>query len=146
MDPNVLRQVMEELIPFNKYVGVRAVEIDRGRVRLEVPFRPELIGDPLRQAVHGGVISMLADTAGGAAVWSALDEVRARVQTIDMRIDYLRPGRHETLVAEASIVRLGKRLGVADMRMFHPSAPADPIATGKGVYNVVVPKAQPESG
>lgn len=140
MDPAALRQVMEELIPFNKYVGVRAIEVDRGRVRLEVPFRPELIGDPVRQAVHGGVISMLADTAGGAAVWSALDDARARVSTIDMRIDYLRPGRHETLVAEANVVRLGKRLGVADMRMFHPSAPADPIATGKGVYNIVVPK------
>jgi uncharacterized protein (TIGR00369 family) len=141
VDPNALRQVMEELIPFNKYLGVRVIEIDRGRVRLEVPFRPELIGDPLRQAMHGGVISMLADTAGGAAVWSSLEEPRARVSTIDMRIDYLRPGRQETLVAEAGVVRLGRRVGVTDMRLFHPSAPNESIATGKGVYNVVVPKA-----
>lgn len=140
MDPDALRQVMEELIPFNKFLGVRAVEIDRGRVRIEVPFRPELIGDPLRQAMHGGVISMLADTAGGAAVWSALDEPRARVSTIDMRVDYLRPGRQETLVAEASLVRLGRRLGVTDMRLFHPSAPGDAIATGKAVYNIVIPR------
>jgi hypothetical protein len=27
------------------------------------------------------------------------------------------------------------------MRLFHPSAPADSIATGKAVYNIVVPKA-----
>ncbi len=140
MDPSALRQVMEELIPSNRYVGVRVVEIDRGRVRIEVPFRPELIGDPLRQAMHGGVISMLADTGGGAAVWSALDEPRARVSTVDMRFDYLRPGRQETLVCEASVVRLGRRIGVTDMRLFHPSAPAESIATGKGVYNVVVPK------
>ena len=141
MDSGALRQVMEELIPFNKFLGVRAVEIDRGRVRIEIPFRPELIGDPIRQAMHGGVISMLADTAGGAAVWSALDEPRARVSTIDMRIDYLRPGRQETLVAEASLVRLGRRVGVTDMRLFHPSAPLDPIATGKAVYNVVIPRS-----
>jgi len=140
VDPAALRQVMEELIPFNRFMGVRVVEIDRGRVRLEVPFRPELIGDPLRQAMHGGVISMLADTAGGAAVWSSLDEPRARVSTIDMRIDYLRPGRQETLVAEASVVRAGRRVGVTDMRLFHPSAPNDTIATGKGVYNIVIPK------
>ena len=57
MDAEVLRQVMEELIPFNRYVGVRVVEIDRGRVRIEVPFRPELIGDPLRQAMHGAEAS-----------------------------------------------------------------------------------------
>ena len=140
MDPAALRQVMEELIPFNKYIGVRVVEIDRGRVRVEVPFRPELIGDPLRQAMHGGVISMLSDTAGGAAVWSALDEPHARLSTIDMRVDYLRPGRKETLVAEASVVRIGRRIGVTDIRLFHPSAPNESIATGKAVYNIVIPK------
>ena len=110
-------------------------------MRIEVPFRAELIGDPIRQAMHGGVISMLADTAGGAAVWSELEEPRARVSTIDMRIDYLRPGRQETLVAEASVVRLGRRVAVTDMRLFHPSAPNESIATGKGVYNIVVPKS-----
>ena len=140
MDLETLKQVMEELIPFNKFLGVRA-EVTRGRVCLEIPFRPELIGDPLRQSLHGGVLSALADAAGGAVVWSALDEPRARVSTIDMRIDYLRPGKREPIVAEATLVRLGRRLGVADMRLFHPSAPADTIATGKAVYNVVVPKS-----
>lgn len=143
MDATALRQVMEELIPFNRVLGLRAVEIDRGRVRLEIPFRPELIGDPLRQAMHGGVMSALADTAGGCAVWSAVDEPRARVSTIDMRIDYLRPGKQETIVCEATVVRIGKRVGVTDMRLFHPSAPIDTIATGKGVYNIVVPRNAP---
>jgi uncharacterized protein (TIGR00369 family) len=141
MDHDVLRQVMEELIPFNRVLGVRVVEIDHGHVRLEVPFRPELIGDPMRQALHGGVISALSDAAGGCAVWSAVEEPRSRVSTIDMRIDYLRPGRSETLVAAADVVRIGRRVGVVDMRCFHPSAPAESIATGKGVYNIVIPKS-----
>ena len=140
MDPAALRQVMEELIPFNRVLGIRVAEIDKGHVRMEIAFREELIGDPVRRAVHGGVISALADTAGGCAVWSALDEETARVSTIDIRIDYLRPGRPETLVAEANVVRAGRRVGVADIRLFHPSAPAESIATGKGVYNVVIPK------
>jgi uncharacterized protein (TIGR00369 family) len=140
MDPDTLRQVMEELIPFNRYVGLKAVDIDRGRARLEVPFRPELVGDPLRQSLHGGVISMLADAAGGAAVWSSLDDPRARISTIDIRVDYLRPGRQETLVAEATVVRVGKRVAVTDIRLFHPSAPLDTIATGKAVYNIVLAK------
>jgi uncharacterized protein (TIGR00369 family) len=140
MDPTALRQVMEEFIPFNKFVGLRATEIDHGRVRLEIPFREDLIGDPLRRALHGGVISMLADTAGGCALWSTLEHPRARVSTIDLRIDYLRPGRPETLVVEAKVVRAGRRVGVIDMNLFHPSAPLDPIATGKGVYNIVLPK------
>ena len=126
MDATALRQVMEELIPFNRVLGIRVAEIDKGHVRMEIAFREELIGDPVRRAVHGGVISALADTAGGCAVWSALDEETARVSTIDIRIDYLRPGRPETLVAEANVVRAGRRVGVADIRLFHPSAPAKP--------------------
>jgi uncharacterized protein (TIGR00369 family) len=140
IDAEVLRQLVEDVIPFNRFLGIRAAEIDRGRVRLEIPFREELIGDPIRQALHGGVISMLADTAGGVAVWSALEDVRARVSTIDLRVDYLRPGKKETLVAEGGVVRIGRRVGVVDVRCFHPSAPQDTVATGKGVYNVYVPK------
>jgi uncharacterized protein (TIGR00369 family) len=141
MDAAALKQVMEEFIPFNKHVGVRATEIDNGRVRLEIPFQEHLIGDPLRRALHGGVISMLIDTAGGCALWSTVDNPKGRVSTIDLRVDYLRPGRGETLVVEARVVRAGKRVGVVDMTVFHPSAPEDFIATGKGVYNIVLPKA-----
>src|ERR1700738_3523218 len=102
MDATILRQVMESFIPFNKYLGVRLCEVERGRVRIEVPFRPELIGDPMRGALHGGVISTLADTCGGAALWSAADDDHMRISTIDLRIDYLRPGKQETLVAEGT--------------------------------------------
>lgn len=133
---------MEQYIPFNKFLGMRVAEIDRGRVRLEIPFREELIGDPLRPALHGGVISTLADTCGGAAVWSTLDDPRMRVSTIDLRVDYLRPARLETLVSEGMIVRAGRRVGVVDIRLFHPSTPSETVATGKGVYNITVPKKQ----
>ena len=130
--------MMETQIPFNRVIGIRVAEVDRGRVRLEIPFRDELIGDAVRRAMHGGVISTLADTAGGAAVWSAVEDPRARVQTIDLRVDYLRPGRGETLVAEATVARVGRRVGVADVRLFHPSAPLEDVATAKGVYNIGV--------
>jgi len=140
MTPEVLRQVMEELIPFNRYLGVRVAESRKGYARLEVPFREELVGDPLRPALHGGVLSALADAAGGGAVWTGIEDDRARVSTIDLRIDYLRPARLETIIAEATVVRVGNRVGVADIRLFHPSAPDVTVATGKGVYNVTIKK------
>ncbi|MEO7110637.1 MAG: hotdog fold thioesterase [Polyangiaceae bacterium] len=136
MTPEVLRQLAEEWIPFNKFLGVQALSVEKGNIILEIPFREELIGDPIRRAIHGGVISMLADTAGGFAVWSAVDEDRARVSTIDLRVDYLRPGKQEALRAHATLVRAGKTVGVADVRLFHPSDEAETIATGKGVYAI----------
>ena len=136
MTPDILKQVMEEMIPFNRYLGVKLARAESGFARLEVPFRDELGGDPLRPALHGGVLSALADAAGGAAVWTGIEDEEARISTIDLRIDYLRPAKLELVVAEARIVRLGNRVGVADVRLFHPSAEAETIATGKGVYNI----------
>jgi uncharacterized protein (TIGR00369 family) len=141
MDLTFLRHVAEELIPFNKFLGLRVVALEAGRVEMEIPWRDELIGDPLKPAIHGGVISALADAAGGVAVWAALENPVARVSTIDLRVDYLRPGRREPLLAEAIAVRVGRTVGVADARMFHASARDVIIATGKAVYAVKIPKS-----
>jgi uncharacterized protein (TIGR00369 family) len=129
------RELFEQLVPFNRFLGIRIGEIAVGRVRLELPYRPEFLGDPRRPALHGGLISTLADTAGGFAVWTRV-QVDDRVSTIDLRIDYLAPGGPELLVAEAEVVRVGNRVGVVDIKLWQPSAPERVVATGKGVYNV----------
>ena len=124
-------------------------EVGEGRAVLAIPFRPELVGDPVRPALHGGVISMLADTAGGAAVMAGVG-LEALVSTIDLRVDYLRPGALLELVAEASLVRLGGRVGVARIQVWqdsdegNDSAEVRPatndarrlIAEATGVYSV----------
>ena len=145
MDPDVLRQLCEQFIPFNKFLGVRMIMVENGRTLLELPFREELVGDPVKRALHGGVISTLADAAGGMALWAALPNPEQRISTIDLRVDYLRPGRSEALVAEATVVRVGRSVGVTDMRLFHHSAPLETVATGKGVYAIKTPRAPPPS-
>jgi uncharacterized protein (TIGR00369 family) len=138
MDQAALKQVMEELVAFNKFLGVRVVEVRRSFACMALPFREEFIGDPIRRALHGGVISALADTAGGTAVWSEIADPYGRVSTIDLRIDYLRPGKPEEIRVDAQVVRQGNRVGVADMRLYHPTAPDQTVATGKGVYNITI--------
>ncbi len=141
MDYEILRQAMEQYIPFNAFLKMRVAEVRKGFARIEIPFRPELVGDPTKPALHGGVISALADATGGAAVWSGVDDVRVRVSTIDIRVDYLLPGRLETLVAEATVVRLGGRIGVADIRVFHDGDKSEEsVAVSKAVYYVRTPK------
>jgi uncharacterized protein (TIGR00369 family) len=143
--PEVMRDLMQTKIPFNQFLGIECTRVEPGFCRLELPFRPEFIGDPLRQALHGGVLSTLIDTCGGAAVWTRVEPTDA-VSTIDLRVDYLRPGARERIVAEAEVVRLGNRVGVADVRVFHPSAPERTIATGKGVYNLKRRRASEPGG
>ena len=135
VDLALVRQFFDEAIPFNRYVGLKLMAIDRGRVLAKIPFRPELVGDPMRPALHGGVISMFADTVGGSAVWS-LTNPGDKVATIDLRVDYLRPGRLVEVQALAEVLRVGNRVGVSSIRVFHPDDPAHPIAMAMGVYTI----------
>ncbi|MBW2525021.1 MAG: PaaI family thioesterase [Deltaproteobacteria bacterium] len=125
---------------------MRVGALREGFIRLELPWRDVFTGDPMRPAMHGGVISTLADTAGGMAVWTAVPDEMARVSTIDLRVDYLLPGAAEDLIAEATVVRVGNRVGVADMRVFHPAGDEEPIATAKGVYAIRPSKAVDDTG
>lgn len=137
-DPKVIELVrvfMADQIPFNKVLGIVATDLREGFARLEIPFRPELIGDPFRPAIHGGVISALIDTCGGAAAFTMITPPET-VSTIDLRIDYLRPGERKTLVCESTVTRMGNRVASVDGRVFHPDSPDRLIATGKAVYNV----------
>ncbi|MBI2897501.1 MAG: hotdog fold thioesterase [Deltaproteobacteria bacterium] len=131
----VVREIMQMVIPFNRFLGFELTDLKPGFARMEVPFRDEFIGDPVRPALHGGVISALIDTCGGAACWTEI-EPADRVSTVDLRVDYLRPGRKHRLVAEGRVIRIGNHVGVVDLTAFHSDSPSDLIACGKGVYNV----------
>lgn len=130
-----LRELFLEQIPFNRVLGIQIVEIERGRAVFSVPYRPELVGDPSRPALHGGVISAVADTCGGCAVWSAIRN-EDRVSTIDLRVDYLRPARLEELRCVGEVLRVGNRVGVANVSLFHPTSSDEILAEVKGVYSV----------
>lgn len=135
IDLGELERFMRDSIPFNRVLGIDVVVLERGYARLELPHRPELMGDLDRPALHGGVLSALMDTAGGAAGFT-LVRPKDKVSTLDLRIDYLRPGEPKRLVAEARVSRMGNRVASLDITCFHPDDPDRLIATGKGVYNV----------
>ena len=99
--PKEFLHLLSEVIPFNKFLGIIVEEAREGFVRLQLPYRAELIGDASRPALHGGAISTLIDVAGGFAVWTQLAGLEDRVSTIDLRVDYLAPGAPEALLAEA---------------------------------------------
>lgn len=137
-----LQQWFEQGIPFNRFLGVRLHQLERGLCVLWLPWRDELVGDASRPAVHGGVLSTLIDTAGGGACFAALDRLEDRLSTVDLRVDYLRPGAAADLWCRAEVVRMGNRVGVARMaaysgRLPEPGEPDQPVATGQAVYNIV---------
>lgn len=81
--------------PHAQYLGIRVEEIGPCFAVMRLPYREELVGDPARGVVFGGVITTLIDHASGLAVACSLPELTA-IATIDLRVDYLRaaaPGK-----------------------------------------------------
>jgi uncharacterized protein (TIGR00369 family) len=140
-----VRRFMEDLIPFNKLLGIQAGRVERNYVELYLPFKEELLGNAVKGVLHGGALSTLADAAGGAAVFASAD-FGDIISTIDLRIDYLRPAGPFDTLAEARVVRMGGRVGVARVQMYQPEhkdAAADDkwaaktlVAEATAVYNV----------
>jgi uncharacterized protein (TIGR00369 family) len=138
-----LRRTFEQIIPFNRVLGLRIDSLDFNAPRLRFDMRPELVGNPVRQILHGGVISATLDVVGGLAIALAsitrkAEEMPARhfpdIGTVDLRIDYLRPGRGHYFLATGRVVRLGGRVAVAHMELVDDTD--EQIATGSGAYIV----------
>jgi uncharacterized protein (TIGR00369 family) len=124
---------MEEHVPFNRLLGIRGESAGDGRGVLVLPVREELIGDPRRPALHGGVVSSLLDTVGGVAAWSTLGPDES-VSTVDLTVDYLEPaGLGGPLRAEGKLVRKGNRVCHVRMRV---TQDGKLVAEGRGVYNI----------
>ncbi|MCX7959993.1 MAG: thioesterase family protein [Burkholderiales bacterium] len=137
----LMRKVMEEYIAFNRVLGLKVESFDPQAPKLRFDMRPDLVGNPTRQILHGGVISATLDVAGGFVIMlnlvAAMDSVPTsfpNMGTIDLRVDYLRPGRGKYFVATARIVRKGSRIAVTHMELHNDAG--ELIATGAAAYLV----------
>ena len=141
-----LKDIFEDKIAFNRVLGLEITLIAPERVTARIPMKPELIGHYGHQRIHGGVISAGLDAMGGLAVMAAIgarhmDEAPlqrlqrfAKLGTIDLRVDYLRPGTGESFELRAEVLRLGSR--VATTRMEFLDAEGRLLSTGAAAYIV----------
>ena len=139
-----LKKIFEEMIVFNQTLGLKIRTLEPEQVSGRIVMRPELIGHFADNRVHGGVISAGLDAMGGLAVMGAIstrhmDEAPeqrllrfGKLGTIDLRVDYLRPGVGEYFDLHATVMRLGSR--VASTRMEFRGADGKLMSTGAGVY------------
>ena len=142
-----ITELFEQKIVFNQHIGLKIDEVLPERVSGHLDMRPELIGHYAHHRLHGGVISAALDAMGGLAVLAGMaarhmdDSVEQRMHrfaklgTIDLRIDYLRPAvgsARFTLHAEA--LRLGSR--VASTRMAFHGEDGTLLAVGAAAYIV----------
>jgi uncharacterized protein (TIGR00369 family) len=141
-----LTEIFEERIVFNQTLGLKITGLFADRVEARIDMRPELVGHYAYNRIHGGVISAGLDAMGGLAVMAAIgarhmDETpQARLHrfgklgTIDLRVDYLRPGIGSHFSLHAQVLRLGSR--VASTRMEFVGADGTLLSAGSAAYIV----------
>jgi uncharacterized protein (TIGR00369 family) len=129
---------LANLSPFNSWLKLKILDLGDGTAKLFLPWSDLLIGDPVKPAVHGGILAALIDATGGAACMSLLGKTDS-ISTIDLQINYLEPGYPGDFSCDAKAVRMGKRVGTARMEVYSKKDPENPtlVAIGTGVYNLI---------
>jgi uncharacterized protein (TIGR00369 family) len=126
-------QAMVENSPFIAFCGLKVTELDveRQALTMHAPFRAEFERGPGTKQWHGGPLASIIDTVGDFAIAML---VGGGIPTINFRVDYLRPAVDTGLVAKATVRRVGRTVGVADVDLFNDKGAL--VAIGRGSYAI----------
>ena len=127
-----------EAIPFSRALGMTLSAIGDGVAEITMPYSAELVGDPRTGVLHGGMVSALMDTCGGAAVMSH-PQAPAGTATIDLRIDYMRaatPG--QAVTARAECYHVTRSVAFVRARAWDDDAER-PVAAATGAFTIERP-------
>jgi uncharacterized protein (TIGR00369 family) len=141
---SLLMDAYNKSMPFNKHLGVEVIELSTEKSVVAISLREELYGNYIQKILHGGVISSVIDLAGGIiAQLHAVKNMKdmnigqkmarfSKMSTLNMRVDYLRPGSGDSFRCIAKVARAGNKVAVTQMEMFNDRD--ELIAIGTGSY------------
>ena len=139
-------KIFIDKVPFNKILGLELKKFSTERCEIGFAMKPELIGNYYQNILHGGVIAATLDAVSGSMAAIGLlekatdpndEEFVSRIKnlgTIDMRIDYLQPGRGEYFSASARLLRVGKKIAVTRSELHNENG--EIIALGTATFLV----------
>jgi len=141
-----IKEYYLELLPFNKVLGIDIdlLDYETGEAVTSFDMKPDLIGNSTVGILHGGVTSSVIDLRGGLSALiscarfhegKSLDVIAKKLvssATIDMRVDYLRPGKGRSFTCKSRIIRAGSRIVVSKIDLFNEKKTR--IATGTATY------------
>ena len=106
--------------PYFKHNEMQMRVVD-GQIEAYIDMQPFMVGNVAFQILHGGVAATILDSIGGIVAMGELykktevadlpDTIKkvTRLATVDMRVDYLAPGRGQYFIARAETLRLGRK-------------------------------------
>lgn len=131
---------------FDSFMNLADESPDLDTACLTFEMRDDFQGNLVYRTLHGGLISAVLDTVGGGVVFlsvykrvkgkprDAQVKVIGKNATIDLRVDYLRPGLGKKFKAWGWILRTGNKVAVTRMELRNEEDVL--IAVGTGCYSV----------
>ncbi|WP_071675287.1 PaaI family thioesterase [Nioella nitratireducens] len=95
-------------VPFFRFLNFEIRSLDSLHAEAEMTFDERLIGNPVMEYYHGGIIASFMEATAAIAVHPDFADVPAK--PINLTVDYLRPGVKGPLYARAKLTRKGKRM------------------------------------
>jgi uncharacterized protein (TIGR00369 family) len=124
-------EAMLAAIPYMRFLGMTA-ELAGDEMTASLPFAPHLVGNEELPALHGGVIGAFLEMT--ALLQLAVREPQRRQpRTIDVTIEYLRPGRAQTTYARADVRKVGRRIANVHVEAWQDHR-ATPVAALRGHF------------
>ena len=116
-DPDFAARVRDSFgrQPFMEHIGARLTALEPGFCEITVDYRRELTQQ--HGFVHGGVLASIADSAAGYAAFSLMP-AEASVLTVEYKLNLLRPGQGEAMIARARVLKPGRTLTVVQADVF----------------------------
>jgi uncharacterized protein (TIGR00369 family) len=131
MSPQERLEAVLGAIPYVRFLGMRA-ELAGDEMTAILPFSQHLVGNITIPALHGGVIGAFMEMTALAQL-SVREPLRHQPRTIDVTIEYLRPGRAMTTYARADVRKVGKRIANVQVEAWQ-DARASPVAALRGHF------------
>ncbi|MDR3410542.1 MAG: PaaI family thioesterase [Formivibrio sp.] len=133
--PEFFAQIVKRglALPHCRALGLQLQAASHGKTTLMLPFKPEWVGNPFTRVLHGGVVTTLADSAGAVSIFTRLCEPES-IATLDLRIDYLRPGLADLpLYCQAECYQLTSQIAFTRSTLYQQD-PEKPIAHAVATY------------
>jgi uncharacterized protein (TIGR00369 family) len=108
-------EFIRQTMPLCATLGVRAGEVSAERVVLELDWAPELCTSG--GLMHGGVLMVLADSAGAACAFLNLPEGSAGTATIESKTNFLSGVKEGTVTATSHLLHKGSRTIVVETEL-----------------------------
>ena len=128
MDIEQLRAMLL-IAPFHQWLGLEIAALTENALILEMPWRDEIVSNPMIGSAHGGILSALIDFTGLYTINALGGSARA---TAYMRVDFHRPATSGPFRAIGWVVKLGRQISVAETRV--EDAEGRLLASGRGAY------------